>query len=182
MRYIEFNHHQFQLTETILVSYLYNCQIIPLSLSLFLSLSFLIQDTHISKLNVLSLHLKICLTGLRIWSVQFINNYIYQKKNNTKQCSAKDIQSGGWILHCIQCCLPSIYLILSQQHIYVISERWLTHAEWWLFPTSADQCGQNTDKDQDDTSTTSHFYVTSHTLFDVLCYMEAVSLNLLVSH
>ena len=23
------------------------------------------------------------------------------------------------------------------------SERWLTHAEWWLFPTSADQCGQN---------------------------------------
>ena len=25
-----------------------------------------------------------------------------------------------------------------------LSERWLIHAELWLFPTSADQCGQNT--------------------------------------
>ena len=24
------------------------------------------------------------------------------------------------------------------------SERWLIHAEWWLFPTTADQCSQNT--------------------------------------
>ena len=24
------------------------------------------------------------------------------------------------------------------------SKWWLIHAEWWLFPTSANQCGQNT--------------------------------------
>ena len=29
-------------------------------------------------------------------------------------------------------------------YIYVLSEWWLIHADWWLFPTSADQCGQNT--------------------------------------
>ena len=59
----------------------------------------------------------------------------------------------------------NLRLVLFIQHIlntisvpypiHVLSERWLTHlrgvewwlihAEWWLFLTSDDQCGQNTD-------------------------------------
>ena len=49
-----------------------------------------------------------------------------------------------------KCCLSSIYLILSQEpiYMYVLSERWLIHLRGSYsrpVPTSADQCGQNTE-------------------------------------
>ena len=75
-------------------------------------------------------------------------------------CSAQDIQSGGWILTCIQCCLSSIYLILSQQQSWAIVKyltitifnRYLNDSEYyrdsetkiWIQILSISTCGRET--------------------------------------